>query len=1006
MPSDHRSSRLFRALKSKDEHLAARVVDIRDDVAIWLTYVVHIFPHYPQHCVSHSDRIVMQLSALLSSKFIKTLSAAEIYCLLCAAYLHDIGMVVSPERAALILTTDSWQQFVAPGGRGYEKYQKYQSARANNIDTPDRTAFLSDSALRYLIADFARRDHAERAKPTLKLHPFLKQLVDHGDPVAFDTIADIAVGHGLDEAGLADESRFPDRRMVLHQEVNVRFLARLLRIGDLLDMDTNRGSPTACIAASPLPADATPHWRQYSSKKDELVAPDTIRYRFECDDQETHRVLRDWFGWLESEVRNTGLEQMHSGRHSTWRAPLCRVSSQSEHDPRGPVAGSPTIVIKPAKAAAYTFHDWRLQLDQELILERLIYDVYDSPEVFVRELLQNSLDAVRCQMYADYHESGHTKPAPDSPTRFDQTYRNNYEIVVSLGNEVVKSNSDTPSEERTVLTIEDKGTGMNEAIITNFFLQIGRSYYQSEDFRRQFDFIPTSRFGVGFLSVFAASNDITVETATRNAGDTSRGIRLRLHGPKSYLLTETWSPFPERPSRDRHGTRIRVVLNGELTRMPLLKLVRGWCARVEVPIVVHQHGTTTRVVYEPLRDQEVLGNSKVDPQGFFLQRVFEIDANQIQGQISVCAYVDEQGEAWCDCWPKTRGLDGERIDRLPRPSTHTSCLHGIASSPNLGHHRFASDSNPWSSLVDLRGRHAARSMSRSTIARELDWLAGGGKDLTTAHLTAETRALHEAAAAAVANHLATSRRAAGPRGPYYIGSVLKAAPVGDEWRINFPGSVVVWVEGKRADWSAATLLASGRITLAYWDIVPKGDGTRAPIEMHPSKLCRPEPIVSLADTPQFVDPPLIEMLQRWNIVSIHHEKDLWLLEFAPVDHDQDLERAYKDEQLWITELPKEVGILTPSTNSTGRDLWSIFNASHPHTQWLIKLRNAAADGLDGVTPNAARSAWKTSARWWNREELVTRWGNDSSVPSALKPPALGAAWMRRGHEIQERPTLG
>ena len=121
---------------------------------------------------------------------------------------------------------------------------------------------------------------------------------------------------------------------------------------------------------------------------------------------------------------------------------------------------------------------------------------------------------------------------------------------------------DGPVEKRPILTIEDRGTGMNEEIIRRYFLQVGRSYYESNEFRERFKFAPTSRFGIGFLSVFAVSKDITVDTARRDeATGAVKGIRLRLREPRNYLLTEPWVPFAERAG-DRTGTRIRIVLDG------------------------------------------------------------------------------------------------------------------------------------------------------------------------------------------------------------------------------------------------------------------------------------------------------------------------------------------------------------------------------------------------------------------------------------------------------------
>ncbi len=281
-----------------------------------------------------------------------------------------------------------------------------------------------------------------------------------------------------------------------------------------------------------------PHWQQYSAKKHENITPKVIEFTFHCENQDTHRVLRDWFGWLEAEVRAVGLEQLHAARHDTWKAPRCIVSSQATPD-SGSANKKPTIIITPAVGAKYTFHDWKLEFDNDAVLHLLIHSVYDTPMIFVRELIQNALDATRCQMYADFAAQNPGVTPPNRPTQFHPDVRDRYPLLIQLTHEDVELTPDGPIEKRRVINIEDCGTGMNEEIIRRYFLQIGRSYYRSNEFRERYRFAPTSRFGIGFLSVFAVSRDITVDTARRNDAGKLVGLRLQLREPRNYLLTES-----------------------------------------------------------------------------------------------------------------------------------------------------------------------------------------------------------------------------------------------------------------------------------------------------------------------------------------------------------------------------------------------------------------------------------------------------------------------------------
>lgn len=991
---DITKAQLYKWLRSKDEALAGRVLHIRHELSKWLPHVTQFFPHYPSHGVDHSDRIIEQLSRLLftsSSKPVVKFSTAEVYCLLCAAYLHDMGMVVSPGDVATILNSPQWNAFVTEGGKGHEFYQKYIALRNGSVNsTNELTAFLANQSLRYLIADFVRRDHHERGKTTLELHPFLRQLVDDGDSVAFETVADLGVGHGLRDSDLADDNRFPEERDVLDGKVNVRFLARLLRIGDLLDMSSKRADPMTAQAIGPLPIDAQPHWQQYSAKKHENITPKVIEFTFECKEQDTHRVLRDWFGWLEAEVRAAGLEQLHAARHSEWKAPRCVVSSQAAADILG-ANRNPTIIIRPAARAKYTFHDWKLELDHDLVLQRLIRDVYDDPTVFVRELIQNALDATRCQMYADFAFQHPDVMPPDRPTQFAPEFRERYPVSISFAHEDVALSSDGPTENRPVLTIEDRGTGMNEEIIRRYFLQVGRSYYQTNEFRERYKFAPASRFGIGFLSVFAVSKDITVDTARKDA-DTGKitGIRLRLREPRNYLLTEPWVPFEARTTGSKTGTRIRVVLNDWPSEQSLAMLVRRWCVAVEVPVVVLDANGETFIRPARLADRTVLAIGRSNPDARFILRAFEIDSGGVEGQVAVIAYQDTTGEGWCDCWPNEKDLGGKRVDDLPTLDADFTALHGIlvGSRPVQIEHvyrsqwvqqcdvRSAAATVPLARAVPLSGREFGRysrriSSDRSGTVR----LAASAVELTT-HI-------------AVERHLADSPRAKGARGIYYTGKVLSGAPLSDTWRNQFPGTVVTWQNGLRVDISVAELLELNEVVIPAWmsrnSVL---DEPRAQMERHPKDILSIVPIVSWSDTPSFSDERFLAKINGMNLIGLETIRDLWLLHFSETESSPEFYRAHRDSRAWVvpTDL-KEVSALRCEFLGKAGTYFYILNQNHEIVRWLCLLRDYSSKDPTIVKPEHVEAAWhKASTAWYEMDDLLVRWANSPDIPDELKPP--------------------
>jgi len=79
---------------------------------------------------------------------------------------------------------------------------------------------------------------------------------------------------------------------------------------------------------------------------------------------------------------------------------------------------------------------------------------------------------------------------------------------------------------------------MTEEMILNYFLRVGRSYYQSDEFKKMnydnkrfYDFSPISQFGIGILSCFLKGDRMEVSTRHYNAGN---GIRFTMNGIKGY----------------------------------------------------------------------------------------------------------------------------------------------------------------------------------------------------------------------------------------------------------------------------------------------------------------------------------------------------------------------------------------------------------------------------------------------------------------------------------------
>ena len=133
--------------------------------------------------------------------------------------------------------------------------------------------------------------------------------------------------------------------------------------------------------------------------------------------------------------------------------------------------------------------DYRFQVNLSGIIDLLSHHLYSGPQVFLRELLQNGVDAIRARRDAD--------PA------FAAGGRIRIEVV-----------NDPPAPP--TLLCEDDGVGLTEEEVHRFLATIGASSKRDELGAARADFI--GQFGIGLLSCFMVADEIVMITRSARAG--------------------------------------------------------------------------------------------------------------------------------------------------------------------------------------------------------------------------------------------------------------------------------------------------------------------------------------------------------------------------------------------------------------------------------------------------------------------------------------------------------
>lgn len=85
-------SDLREILKNNDKNLFNNTLIIRDKAIPLLSEIKETFPEYTPHEIEHSDKVIEIFNWFIPESLKNKLKTYEIYFLISASYLHDVGM--------------------------------------------------------------------------------------------------------------------------------------------------------------------------------------------------------------------------------------------------------------------------------------------------------------------------------------------------------------------------------------------------------------------------------------------------------------------------------------------------------------------------------------------------------------------------------------------------------------------------------------------------------------------------------------------------------------------------------------------------------------------------------------------------------------------------------------------------------------------------------------------------------------------------------------------------
>jgi len=503
------------------------------------------FPDYTDHGTDHLNKVMLTASELIREDAKPFFSTADAAILILSILLHDSAMHISESGFFQLIKGSAkdwriegfdserwpniWDEFLFAAKRWDDRTlvdvigeTTSGLPRATIRDPFDHYDNLAESDRR-LIGEFIRRHHPRMAHefavfgvPGPSAHP-IKPSTGF-EPDHCDIGGLIARSHGLSVRQCLEYlSAKYDRRE--YQNIHAVFLMTLLRVGDNLQIESERSTPVIFrYKHVPSPLSEREHKVHHAIKNITRTHddPESIWIQAQPGDVRTLLRIQEWLLSIQVELDASWavlgeVYSLLSLTLSNFGLIIRRVRSNLDN------------LMAIAKVLDFVPKRIAFDVARPDLLRLLVRPLYgDRPEMGVRELVQNAVDAVRELKDLCEHDSGEIEihaPTIDG------------DVEVWL---------DDPDENGSAwLKVTDCGVGMTEDVVQDYFLTAGASFRNSDEWHREHDskeaeqsagtnvkarVLRSGRFGIGVLAAFLLGNEIEVKTRHVRA---SRGIYFK-----------------------------------------------------------------------------------------------------------------------------------------------------------------------------------------------------------------------------------------------------------------------------------------------------------------------------------------------------------------------------------------------------------------------------------------------------------------------------------------------
>lgn len=500
-----------------------------------LQSVGQLFPHYSRHDQSHSDQILVNIERILGEDRIEKLTATDTWMLLESAYWHDLGMVVPNQALEEALQDTDFQSYLLQIAS--DSGNELHSFAISFQKSPDLTqCFIGadhplDAVIKFrlLMAEWFRRKHPTRSEKAMN-DPWTELGLSSPRTELIPTrlfrlLGRICALHGSDFHTILKQLPHKEVGMA-NDDCHPRFIACLLRLGDLLDMDDNRFCPVMQrIAGENRPQLSKAHEDKHSSIRHFRLDSERIEISAICETVDGYVEQWRWLDMLRDEMQN----QMARWQDIAPSADLGLLPMLG--DIKVDIVGR-SLVTEQGKRPEFTLNANRVM---DLLKGDNLYERFDM----VRELLQNAVDATLLRIWETDREAVEKLISEGKSGQLPNELLAKYPITIRLHQLEDQKANGAEDQIEWLLTITDQGAGISRSDL-QYITNVAGSANNSK--RRMLinsmpEWLqPSGTFGIGLQSAFMWSEQISIKTKSLY---TQEALDVKFHspiGPKKGLV--------------------------------------------------------------------------------------------------------------------------------------------------------------------------------------------------------------------------------------------------------------------------------------------------------------------------------------------------------------------------------------------------------------------------------------------------------------------------------------